>query len=144
MAQPAAQGTQVGSLHHVSIQTTDWERSLGFYRDTLGLKRTMHAQLPGGKEIVLFGNENGTRVELISPAAHPMERSKSGAIAHLAFEVSDVARTITEIRRLGYQVTTDTTEIDVPGLHATIAFFEGPNGESIELIRNHSNGTTRA
>ena len=144
MTLPTTQGERIGSLDHVSIQTIDWERSLGFYRGALGLKRTMHAQFPGGKEIVLLGDENGTRVELISPPAHPTERSNSGVIAHIAFEVSDVAGTIAEIRRLGYRVTTDTTEIDVPGLRATIAFFEGPNGESIELITNHSGGTARA
>ena len=144
MAEATAQGERIGSLHHVSIQTIDWGRALSLYRDVLGLKRTMHAQFPGGKEIVLLGDENGTRVELISPPAHPTERSNSGVIAHIAFEVSDVAGTIAKIRRLGYRVTTDTTEIDVPGLRATIAFVEGPSGESIELIRNHSNGAARA
>ena len=62
------------------------------------------------------------------------------AIAHLAFEVEDVPAMLERIRDHGLRVVVEPTEIDTDGLHATIAFFEGPNGESIELIRDHADG----
>ena len=133
----------IGRLHHVSIQTIDWEKSLTFYGKLLGLPCTSQVRLPNGKRLVLFGAPESTRIELASPPpgepTHPIEVAKP-AIAHLAFEVEDVPAMLERIRDHGLRVVVEPTEIDTDGLHATIAFFEGPNGESIELIRDHADG----
>ena len=135
----------IGRLHHVSIQTSDWNASLTFYGEVLGLPLTSHAHLANGKQLVLFGSPASTRVELVSPqpgGMPPMPEGSQPVIAHLAFEVKDLPAMLEHIRAHGLRVLVEPTEIDTEGLHATIAFFEGPNGESIELIEDHAGGSS--
>ena len=133
----------IGRLHHVSIQTIDWEKSLAFYGKVLGLPCTSQSRLSNGKRLALFGAPESTRIELASPPpGEPAQSTEAAkpAIAHLAFDVKDVTATLERIRAHGLRVVVEPTEIDTDGLHATIAFFEGPNGESIELFRDHADG----
>lgn len=133
----------IGRLHHVSIQTIDWERSLAFYGEVLGLPCTSQVRLPNGKRLALFGSTESTRIELASPppgkTPSPAEDATT-VITHLAFQVKDVPAVLDRIRAHGLRIRVEPTEIDTDGLHATIAFFEGPNGESIELITDHADG----
>lgn len=138
-----APATDIGRLHHVSIQTLDWERSLLFYGEVLGLPCTSQVHLPNGKRLALFGSAESTRIELASPP--PGETPSPAEVAlrtitHLAFEVKDVSAVLDRIRAHELRIRVEPTEIDTDGLHATIAFFEGPNGESIELIMDHADG----
>lgn len=133
----------IGRLHHVSIQTIDWERSLAFYGEVLGLVCTSRVHLPNGKRLALFGAPATTRIELVSPPSGetpPLAEHAKPPIAHLAFEVENVPEALSRLRAHGLRVLVEPTEIDTDGLHATIAFFEGPNGESIELIKDHADG----
>ena len=145
MTNRANAAATIGRMHHVSIQTRDWDASLAFYGEVLGLPRTSNACLANGKQLVLFGSPASTRVELVSPPPGeppPMPEGGKPAIAHLAFEVEDLTAVLERIRSHGLRVLVEPTRIDTEGLHATIAFFEGPNGESIELITDHAGGSS--
>jgi catechol 2,3-dioxygenase-like lactoylglutathione lyase family enzyme len=120
-------------IHHVSIRATDWEGSLRFYGELLGLTRTAEARFPNGKQIVRFADAAGYEIELVSHDAQVTV--VDGPVAHIALAVADVQQAIRVIEGEGFLVTRPPTDLDIDGLRATIAFFTGPNGESLELIR---------
>ncbi|GEM_PF-673700 len=123
-------------IDHVSILVADWERSLRFYGDFLGMACTLRACLPNGEKIARFSDEVGYEIELISHSGG--QAPLCSPIAHLALAVRDVEEAIRAAETGGYVVTRRPTKIDVEGFHATVAFFTGPNGESLELIRTRA------
>jgi catechol 2,3-dioxygenase-like lactoylglutathione lyase family enzyme len=120
-------------IPHVSIRATDWEASVRFYGELLGLARTAEARFPDGRQIVRFADTAGYEIELVSRGAEAA--AVDGPIAHIGLAVADVEQAIRVIESEGFPVTRPPTDIDIDGLRATIAFFTGPNGESLELIR---------
>jgi len=122
----------IEGIHHVSIHCVDWEGSLRLYGERLGLTRTAEARLPDGRRIVRYADRAGYEIELVSSEE---TAPTSGPIAHIALSVVDVDEAIRAVEAAGYPVTVPSTALDVEGLRATIAFFTGPNGESLELIR---------
>ena len=124
------------SVHHVSIRAVDWDGSLRLYRDLLGMEPVADASFPDGKRLVRLSDREGREIELVSADAdRETATPAAGAIAHIAFAVSDVAEAVAVVEAQGLTVTMPPTEMDITGLRATIAFFLGPNGESIELFR---------
>jgi len=123
---------RIERIDHVSIRVTDWEQSLRFYGDVLGLECTIDARLPDGRRLVRFAGGEGSEIELISRDLAP--GPTGGSIAHIALAVRDVEQALQAIEIEGFAATRSSTKLDIEGLRATIAFFAGPNGESFELI----------
>jgi len=123
----------IEGIHHVAIRATDWEGSLRFYGELLGFARTAEARFPDGRRIVRFADASGYEIELASCDAKTA--AIDGPVAHIGLAVADVEQAIRAIEREGFHVTRPPADVEIDGLRATIAFFTGPNGESLELIR---------
>ena len=123
--------------HHIAIQTKDWDASLRLYRDVLGMPVVAEGGTPE-RRILLLDIGDGSHMELFAPRPTTSDCSPSvgqSPITHIALTAADTRQAIEHVRQAGYEVTTEPKDIQLGPIQATIAFFNGPNGESIEFFQ---------
>jgi glyoxylase I family protein len=127
----------ITGIHHISLETSNWDQSFQFYRDFLGLVPV--AKGGGtGRRLQLFNVGDGVCLELtelLDPRAEP-EQERNARWVHLAFRVRDTAALMDKVRAAGHEITLETKTIHSGDLHAVIGFFKGPQGELIELFQD--------
>lgn len=118
------------SLHHVALRTPEFERSVRFYRDVLGLEEAASAD---GRALLRAGGQLLT----IWPRAEQDRRPQSAGLDHLAFttwSLDDLHSAIAHLREAG--VTFDGPSEPRP-LSATAdrvgVWFFDPDGNRVEL-----------
>ena len=126
--------------HHIAVQTRDWEGSLRLYRDVLGMAVAAEFGTPERK-VALLDMGDGSHVELIQSTATapgPDDRTPTAPLTHLALATTATRAALERVRAAGFEVTTEARDVDLNGLLATIAFFRGPSGESIEFFETRA------
>jgi len=124
------------AIHHVTIQTRDWEDSLRLYRDVMGMTPVAEFGSPERK-IVLLDTGNGSHIELLQPTPDtpaPGNETPNDPIAHIGLATTDARAAAEHVRAAGYEITVEPKDVDLNGLEVTVAFFKGPNGEVIEFF----------
>jgi glyoxylase I family protein len=131
---------QGGGLHHVAIQARDWDESLRFYRDTLGMAVTAEFGSPERK-IVLLDMGDGSLIELFQHTAKtpaPGSDAPNDPVTHIALATTDVHAVTEHVRQAGCKITVEPKDADLGVMQVTISFFLGPNGEVIEFFQVNS------
>jgi glyoxylase I family protein len=128
-----------GGIHHVAIKTTDWAGTLRFYQEVLGFTtRVAWADAPSRAAYLDSGD--GSCVEVFEDLAY--RPSPNGAIPHFCLRTTRLDEVCERARAHGARVTMEPKDAV---LHSTngagpkairLCFFDGPNGESIELLQN--------
>lgn len=83
-------------LNHVAIAVPDLDSAASTYRDTLGAEVSMPQVLPEHGVTVVFVELANTKIELLEPLGEEspirafLEKSPSGGIHHICYEVSDI------------------------------------------------------
>lgn len=126
--------------HHIALQTSDWAASLRLYQDVLGMQVVAEFGSPE-RRIALLDIGDGSHMELFAP--QPLSASAealAGAqlLPHIALATTDTRQAIERVRQAGYTVTVEPKDVQLGPLHVTIAFFTGPNGETIEFFQTNS------
>lgn len=142
----------VKRVNHTAISVSDMDRSIGFYRDLLGLEVLMEMDVdrhPGLDAVVGMNDARGrvtflaagdTMVELwcySSPRGAPVAQNSLPAdlgVRHVAFEVDDLASLHARVESAGYRF--NSAPVDL-GLHFT-CYLHGPDGELIELLEDRT------
>jgi glyoxylase I family protein len=136
---------------HVGICVADLERSIVFYRDTLGFRYLSQIHVAGEPSNTLLSladvdlhaaylERDGLRIELLyyaspkSPAAERPRPMNDLGFTHLSIRVSDLAAFVEDLRGRGVSVV-DRTRIDIPGFEAAAVMIEDPDGLMIELVQ---------
>lgn len=125
--------------HHIAIQTRDWDASLTFYKDVLGMEVMAEFGSPDRK-IVLLDMGDGSHMELFQPTASSPavgDTSPNDPVTHFALATTDIRAAIEHVRQAGAEVTLEPRDVSLGALNATIAFFKGPSGEVIEFFQTH-------
>lgn len=146
-------------LHHVAIAVKDMERSLAFYRDTLGLTLFQDEVISGpdvdtglmesGAKVrmVLLADEVGNMIEMLgwqSPPVRerPPEHLKftSTGLVEVCFMVSDLEKVEEDLARKGFNFRTPVwrfgSDLDsYGGAEARIRYVVDPDGVQVELIQ---------
>jgi lactoylglutathione lyase len=126
---------------HTMLRVGDLERSLGFYRDVLGMQLLSRKDYPDGKFTLAFlgygKNPEHAEIELThnwGVAAYEL----GTAYGHIALGVDDIYGVCERIRQAGGNITRQPG----PMKHGTtvIAFVSDPDGYKIELIDEKSRG----
>ena len=122
--------------HHIAIQTRDYEASKAFYIDVLGMRQTVEWD-GGGRRICLLDIGDGSHLELFEPlpGGEPASDAKGNIVFHFALACTDIANTLQRVRAAGRKVTVELKDVQLGHLPVTIAFFEGPGGEVVELFQ---------
>jgi len=128
-----------GGCHHIAVQTRDWEASLHLYQDVLGMPVVAQFGSPERK-VWLLDMGDGSHIELFQPKADtpaPGSAAPNDPVTHFALTATDTRAATEYVRTAGYQITVEPKDVDLGGMKVTIAFFLGPNGESIEFFQVH-------
>ena len=130
----------IGRLNHVAIAVPDLAAATALYRETLGAKVSAPQQEPDHGVTVVFIELPNTKVELLeplgegSPIAGFLEKSPSGGIHHICYEVEDILEARDRLKAEGARVLGD----GAPkiGAHGKPVLFLHPkdfNGTLVEL-----------
>jgi catechol 2,3-dioxygenase-like lactoylglutathione lyase family enzyme len=145
---------QLVDLHHVGLTVSDIERSVRFYRDTLGMtlvrRRTADADyigqqtgFPGVRlEVASFQASPGSRqsLEVVKYATHagpPCEQATNRAgCAHVCLVVSDLRAAYVSLREQGVRFKTEPVTITSgPNQGGLTVYLFDPDGFVIELFQ---------
>ncbi len=83
-------------LNHIAIAVPDLKAAAALYRDRLGASVSAPQALPEHGVTVVFVDAGNTKIELLeplgeaSPIAAFLEKSPSGGMHHLCYEVDDI------------------------------------------------------
>lgn len=115
----------LSGIHHVSLNVTDVERSLSFYRDTLGM--TVLPRPPFAVDGAWLDGGDGRQVHLIVSSSVPPDVGQ-----HVAFQVVDLDGAIEHVRAAGFDVS---DAKPVPDTTIRQAFARDPDGNRVELTQ---------
>lgn len=130
----------IGRLNHIAIAVPDLDAASAKYRDMLGAAVSPPQALPEHGVTVVFVDTGNTKVELLeplgdaSPIAAFLERSPSGGMHHMCFEVPDIMAAADTLRASGARVLGDGKP--KTGAHGRPVLFLHPkdfDGTLIEL-----------
>ena len=124
---------------HTMLRVGDLDRSVGFYRDVLGMRLLRTTDRPDQKyrlAFVGYGDESqGAVLELTYN--YGVDRYDLGTgYGHVAIEVPDAKAACDAVRAKGGNVTREAGP--VKGGSTVIAFVQDPDGYKIELIERGS------
>ena len=111
----------------ISVPVTDVERSVAWYRDTLGLEQIGN---PGFPEFQLGENVSMYLIDMESIG----QKFAAPHSAHIALRVPDVAETRSELEEKGIQFHGDVLDTGV----CHMAFFSDPDGNALMLHRRYA------
>ena len=125
---------QGGGVHHIALQTRDWDASLTLYRDVLGMTEVAIFSGGDGQKIMLLDAGDGSHIELFEPTADTPTGAANDLVTHLALATTDARAATERVRRAGYEITIEPKEVTLGTLQVTLSFFRGPNGEVLEFF----------
>lgn len=147
----------IRAIDHLNIVVTDLERSLRFYCDRLGFKKTKEAYLEGEwiDRIVGLNGVKARAAFIVAPAGEPRielleyatpkgglsaENSRSNTIGlrHIALRVDDMAAMVARLRAAGVHVFSDPVRVPAGVVQhdageKTLVYFLDPDGVILEL-----------
>lgn len=130
----------IGRLNHVAIAVPDLAAATALYRDTLGASVSDPLPQPEHGVTAVFIELPNTKVELLealgedSPIARFLQKSPSGGIHHICYEVDDILAARERLKAEGARVLGDGEP--KTGAHGLPVLFLHPkdfNGTLIEL-----------
>lgn len=120
-------------VHHIAIICSDYEKSKKFYTEVLGLEIIQEIFRKERQSYKLDLSLNGQYIiELFSFPNPPkrVSRPEAAGLRHLAFEVDDIERAVTELRKKNMEVEAVRTD-EFTGKRFT--FFADPDDLPIEF-----------
>ncbi len=124
-----------GGFHHVAIKVRDFDKSVAMYKEVLGCTEVA-AWGTDDKRGVMLDTGDGACLEVFAGGSGD---APANGFYHLALRAADVDAVIDAARAFGLVVTMEPTDIVIastPPMPARIGFFNGFDGESIELFHN--------
>jgi catechol 2,3-dioxygenase-like lactoylglutathione lyase family enzyme len=139
-------------VNHTGISVANMERSLGFYRDLLGLELIFDSDVDDVEPLnavvgmdkargrVTWLRAGDTMIELWQwdhPEGRPLPadyRPADRGVTHYALEVDDVDELYQRIVAAGYPANSEPLDL---GLHKT-TYVRGPDGEIIEILEDRA------
>ena len=123
--------------HHIALQTRDWEASLRLYRDILGMQIVAEFGTPE-RRIFLLDIGDGSHMELFAPQPAAADQpAGTSVLTHIALATTDTRLATERVRAAGYTITVEPKDVQLGPIAATIAFFSGPNDETIEFFQTN-------
>ena len=122
-------------LDHVMLRVMDLNRSLAFYRDTLGMQVLRQVDYEAGQFInvfLSFDANTESSLELTYNWQQTEAYEKGRVFGHLALMVDDVHATVAALEQAGVRIKTPPKQM-VHGTR-TIAFVLDPDDNLIELL----------
>lgn len=122
------------AIGHVALKVADIERSLGFYRDTLGFAEMMRLHRDDGALWLVYLRITDTQFIELFPGGEGAVAPGPNATAvnHFCLECHDLEATAAELRRLGVRMT---VEPKTGADHNRQCWIADPDGNRIEFMQ---------
>jgi len=123
-----------GGFHHVAIKVADFDKTIAFYSDLLGFVPRLTWGEGDGRG-ALLDTGDGNYLEVF--AGGEVGVKPTGGFYHIALRTDDIDGIIERVRQAGAEITVEPKDVVIHGEVVTpirVAFFNGPDGESIELF----------
>ena len=124
---------KIRELGHIVLQVTDLDRSIRFYRDTLGLPLVSQGK-PRGRRIVFFSlgaKHHDLALLELAPGAEGNDPARAG-VMHLAFTIGDDIELLKEAKArmvaAGVPIVNTTEHMTTYSL-----YLSDPDGITVEL-----------
>lgn len=118
---------------HSMIRVSNFEASMKFYKDLLGLEPSSNIRLDDCTLYYLKDEKTGVEIELTVNDETPENGySQGSAFGHFAFEVDDMNEIAQKVVELGYEWLYEPFYMDE--IKTQIAFIKDPDGNEIEFI----------
>ena len=132
---PADRG-QLNGFHHLALRAKDFDASVKFYTEGLGLEQVMAWGEGDGRAVMLLAG-NGNHLELF--AGGSAEAQGENAMLHFAFQTDDCDAAFERALAAGATVHMAPKSLTIPSTPAPqavrIAFCKGFDGEIIEFFQ---------
>lgn len=122
----------VKKLLHTRYRVKDLEKTVGFYRDVLGLEETRRHTSGRGSQLVFFKAQDSEEEIEICKFDQSGPVVVGPDLTHLAFEVDDMKAFAEHAKAKGYPLSDGPHSHDNGG---ALAFIDAPEGYEIELIQ---------
>jgi glyoxylase I family protein len=128
-----------GGFHHVCVKTRDWDRTIEFYRDTLGCTEKITWRT-APERAAMLDTGDGNYIEIFEDLNYRPDAY--GAILHFALRTTRLDEVAERLRAAKVKITVEPKEVILTttngagALSIRLFFCEGPNGESIEFFQN--------
>ena len=122
----------IKKLLHTRYRVSDLEKTVGFYKEVLGLEETSRHTSGRGSQLVFFKAPGSDEEIEICKFDGSGPVNVGSDITHLAFEVDDMDAFAKHAAAKGYPLS------DGPhksGSGGVIAFIDAPEGYEVELIQ---------
>ncbi len=136
---PIGSGNQVIAglgTHHIAIQTVDYEASVRFYTEVMGMTEVV-GFVSEGRRAVILDIGDGSHMELFEPipGTQPSNDATGNVVFHFALQTSDIETALERVRAAGMEITVELKTVQMGALNISLAFFKGPSGEVVEYIQ---------
>ena len=124
-------------FHHIALKVLDFDQSMKFYTEGLGLAVYRTWGEGDGRAAMLDLGDGGCIEIFAGGKPFTLPDGASGAFMHLAIGTTNAKAALDRAVALGCEVTVPLGDVDIPSnpvLPVTIAFVKGPNGEIIEFF----------
>jgi catechol 2,3-dioxygenase-like lactoylglutathione lyase family enzyme len=127
--------SEITGVHHIAVRALDFDKSIAFYTNTLGLTlKNQWMREVGRGALVEITQQSYIEIFEEPPASF----DGTPVILHLALRTDNVRDLTERIRAAGFAVTVEpfdvTLDTSIGPMALTLSFVKGPDGEDIELM----------
>ena len=122
--------------HHIAVQTVDYEASVRFYTEVMGMSEVVGFESEGRRAVILEIGD-GSHMELFEPipGTQPSGDATGNVVFHFALQTTDIKSALEQVRAAGMEITVELKTVEMGPLNISLAFFKGPSGEVVEYIQ---------
>lgn len=122
--------------HHIAIQTTDYDASVKFYTEVMGMTEVVGFE-NAGRPVLILDIGDGSHMELFGPipGTQPSNDAAGNVVFHIALQTTDIETALERVREAGMEITVELKTVDLGPLNVSLAFFKGPSGEVVEFFQ---------
>jgi len=141
---PSNQVLGDGGFHHVCVKTRDWDRTMRFYRETLGCTEKV-AWRAAPNRAVMLDCGGASYIEVFEDANYVP--AANGSVLHFALRTTKLDEVAARVRAFGAKITMEPKDVTIANtatgpqaangpVAIRIFFCEGPSGEVLEFFQN--------
>jgi methylmalonyl-CoA/ethylmalonyl-CoA epimerase len=125
-------------IDHVAILVDDLEKTLGFWRQALGMKLTEIQDVPAEMAQIAFLPIGGSEIELVMPTGGDsglrrfLEKRGPG-MHHICLEVDDLDGMLAQLKEQGIQLINEEPRVSSEGRKYAFIHPKSANGVMVEL-----------